>query len=73
VDLVITDVSEESGASIIRVARLDELGTTSAITSNRRTLRGNTTVGSYKSHTANIPEGDILQFIPYWLILDFYL
>jgi hypothetical protein len=42
VALVITDVSEESGASFIKVARIGELGTTQAATSNRRTLRRNT-------------------------------
>jgi hypothetical protein len=36
VALVRTDVSEELGASIIRVTRLGELGTTLAVTSNRR-------------------------------------
>jgi hypothetical protein len=36
--LVRTDVSEEPGASI-RVTRIDELGTTQAETSNRRTKR----------------------------------
>jgi hypothetical protein len=35
--LVRTDVSEELSASIIRVARIGELGTL-AVTSNRRTL-----------------------------------
>jgi hypothetical protein len=39
VALVITDVSEEPSASIIRVTRIGELGTTLAVTSNRRTLR----------------------------------
>jgi hypothetical protein len=34
-----TDVSEELSASFIRVTRIGELGTTSAVTSNRRTLR----------------------------------
>jgi hypothetical protein len=38
VDLV-TDVSEESSASFIRVTRIDELGTTLAVTSKRLTLR----------------------------------
>jgi hypothetical protein len=38
VTLVITDVSEELSASIIRVTRIGELGTTLAVTSNRRTL-----------------------------------
>jgi hypothetical protein len=39
VDLVRTDVSEERNASIIRVTLIGELGTTLAVTSNRRTLR----------------------------------
>jgi hypothetical protein len=34
VALVITDVSEELSASIIRVTRIGELGTTLAVTSN---------------------------------------
>jgi hypothetical protein len=38
VALVRTDVSEERSASIIRVTRIDELGPTSAVTSNRCTL-----------------------------------
>jgi hypothetical protein len=38
VALVRTDVSEELIASIIRVRRIGELGTTLAVTSNRRTL-----------------------------------
>jgi hypothetical protein len=42
VALVRTDVSEEPGASFIRVTRMGELGTTQAATSNRRTLRRNT-------------------------------
>jgi hypothetical protein len=36
--LVRTDVSEELNASTIRVTRIGELGTTLAVTSNRRTL-----------------------------------
>jgi hypothetical protein len=36
------DVSEELSASFIRVTRIAELGTTLAVTSNRRTLRRNT-------------------------------
>jgi hypothetical protein len=39
--LVRTDVSEEPGASFIRVTKIGELGTITA-TSNRRTLRRNT-------------------------------
>jgi hypothetical protein len=41
VDLVRTNDSEESSASIIRVTRMLELGTL-AVTSNQRTLRRNT-------------------------------
>jgi hypothetical protein len=39
VALVRTDVSEEHNTSFIRVTRIGELGTTLAVTSNRRTLR----------------------------------
>jgi hypothetical protein len=42
VAVVRTDVSEQRSASIIRVTRIDELGITVALTSNRRTLRRNT-------------------------------
>jgi hypothetical protein len=37
VALVRTDVSEEPGASFIKVTRIGKLGTTLAVTSNRRT------------------------------------
>jgi hypothetical protein len=37
VALVRTNVSEERSSSIIRVARIGEVGTTLAVTSNRRT------------------------------------
>jgi hypothetical protein len=49
VALVRTDVSEELSASVIRVTRIGELGTTLAVISNRRTLRRNTkwAVGVY--------------------------
>jgi hypothetical protein len=36
--IVRTDVSEELNASFIRVKRVGKLGTTLAVTSNRRTL-----------------------------------
>jgi hypothetical protein len=36
-----TDVSEERNASIIRVTEISRLGTTLAVTSNRRMLRRN--------------------------------
>jgi hypothetical protein len=42
VALVITDVSEEPGASIIRVTIMSAVGTTLAVGSNQRTLRRNT-------------------------------
>jgi hypothetical protein len=38
VTLVTTEVLEERSASIIRVTRIGELGTTLAVTSNRRTF-----------------------------------
>jgi hypothetical protein len=42
VALVRTDVSEELSASFIRATRIGELGTTLALTSNRRTPHGAT-------------------------------
>jgi hypothetical protein len=42
VALVRTDISEEISPSINRVARIGELGTTFAVTSDRRKLRRNT-------------------------------
>jgi hypothetical protein len=50
VAVVRTDVSEEPGASFIRVTRIGELGTTQAATSNRRMLT-----------RCNIPEDTILH------------
>jgi hypothetical protein len=44
VALVRTDVSEELSISIIRVTRIGDLGTTLAVSSNRRTLRRNTSM-----------------------------
>jgi hypothetical protein len=41
VALVRVDVSEEPSAFLIRVTTIGELGTTLALTTNRRTLRGN--------------------------------
>jgi hypothetical protein len=55
VALVRTDVSEEPGASFIRVTKIGELGTTQAATSNRRQVPGVRflrNVGSYNSYTA---------------------
>jgi hypothetical protein len=46
VALVRTDVSEERIASIVRLARIVELGTTLAVTSNRSTLQSANVVPS---------------------------
>jgi hypothetical protein len=48
-----TDVSAEPGTSFFRATRIGELGTTLAVTSNRRTLRSTT--------RRNIPEDTILH------------
>jgi hypothetical protein len=55
VALVRTDVSEEPGASFIRVTRISELGTTQAADSchpDDGSARFLPNVGFYKSHTA---------------------
>jgi hypothetical protein len=44
VALVKIDFTEKLSDSIIRVTRIGELGTTLAVTSNRRTLRRNTKI-----------------------------
>jgi hypothetical protein len=59
VPLVRTDVSEESIATIIRVTRLVELGTTIAVTSNLSTLyaiRSSETSVLTRATRHNIPE-----------------
>jgi hypothetical protein len=60
VALVGTDVSEEPGASFIRVTKIGELGTTQAATSNRRTLRRNT-FGIYWQRTSVASYGYALS------------
>jgi hypothetical protein len=75
VALVRNDVSEERSASIIRVTRIGELGTTLAVTTNRRRLRRNIsvflrsvealssyeTLGFTRATRSNIPEDGILH------------
>jgi hypothetical protein len=55
VALVRTDVSEELRASFIWVTRIGGLGTTLAVTSNRRTLRRNTQLLVTVSFVTNSP------------------
>jgi hypothetical protein len=57
VALVRAGVSEEPGTSFIRVTRIGELGTTLAVTSNRRTLRQLLTRATWR----HIPEDTILH------------
>jgi hypothetical protein len=52
VALVKTDFSKECIASIIRVERIDKLGTVLAVTSN-------------KSHTASQPRSGIVLSVPF--------
>jgi hypothetical protein len=61
VALIRTDVLEELSASFIRVTRISELGTTLDVTSNRRTLRRNTSRFLTRATLRNIPEDAILQ------------
>jgi hypothetical protein len=53
VALVRTYVSEELGASFIRVTRIGELGTTLAATSSQRTLQRNTIIPSQRASVAS--------------------
>jgi hypothetical protein len=55
-----TDVSEELSASFIRVTRIGELGTMLAVTSNRRTLRRNTSMRQLLVTASLVPSSPIL-------------
>jgi hypothetical protein len=61
VALLKTEVSEESIASIIRVTRIGEIGTTLAVTSNWSTLRFSETPVVTRATRRNIQEDDILH------------
>jgi hypothetical protein len=68
VALVRTNFSVDSSASIIRVTRIGELGTTLGVTSNRRTLRRNTSRFLRSMHqllvTANVvPSSPIVSLM----------
>jgi hypothetical protein len=58
VALVRTGDSEELSSSFIRVTRIGELGTTLAVTINRRTLRRNTKLQLVKASV--VPSSPIL-------------
>jgi hypothetical protein len=64
VALVRTDVSEESGASFIKVTRIGELGTTQAATSNRRTR----TSFPPKRRFLQEPHGVTSQKTPFFIV-----
>jgi hypothetical protein len=65
VALVRTDVSEEPGASFIRVTKIGELGTTQAATSNRRTQRMSVPP---KCRLLQAPHGVTTQKTPFFKI-----
>jgi hypothetical protein len=58
VAIVRTEVSEELRASFIKVTRIGELGTTLAVTSNRRTFAVNEVINlQVPSNAGNLPSG----------------
>jgi hypothetical protein len=60
VALVRTDVSEELSASFIKVTRIGELGTTLAVTSNRRMPQRNISVRQLLVTASVVPSSPIL-------------
>jgi hypothetical protein len=69
VALVRTDVSEEPGASFIRVTKIGELGTTQAATSNRRTLRRKVFLRSVRRLLE--PHGVTTQKTPFFIRIKY--
>jgi hypothetical protein len=63
VALVRTDVSEELSASFIRVARIGELETTLAVSSNRRTLASLCSVCRLLVTASVVPSSSILVIL----------
>jgi hypothetical protein len=60
VSLVRTDVSEELSASFIRVTRIGRLGRRLVVTSNRRTMRRNTSVRRLLVTASVVPSSPFL-------------
>jgi hypothetical protein len=63
VALVRTNVSEERSASFIRVTRIDEVGTTLGVISNRRKLRRNSSVCRLLVTSSGVPTSQILVIL----------
>jgi hypothetical protein len=68
--LIRIDVSEERVASIIRVKRIGELGTTLAVTSSRSRLRRNALImEAIRFSETSVPTRGTLHHIPEYGIL----